>query len=288
MPTGPIDYRFTADGQEIRARATPRETLLTNAGAAAAEVIVAARPEALPAGRTRTFAHAGGGEGRDLRGVAFDLDGVIVTTDRLHYRAWKELADELGLDFDEQVNNQLRGVARSESLKRIYRHNDAPLPDEATFRAQCDRKNARYVELVGAMTPADVLPGSRELLKALREAGIAAALASASRNAPLVLERTGLAAAFDAVVDGSAATEAKPSPQGFLLAALRLGLSPWDCIGVEDAAAGIEAIRRAGMVALGVGPAAAGAHANVAGLHEVTVDSLRALFARTVKTRDAP
>ena len=99
-----------------------------------------------------------------LRGVIFDLDGVLVTTDGFHYRAWKELADELGLAFDEKVNQRLRGVSRQESLRNIYDHNRKPLPTDDVFRGYCDRKNRRYVELVGGMSPVDVLPGALRLL----------------------------------------------------------------------------------------------------------------------------
>jgi beta-phosphoglucomutase len=211
-----------------------------------------------------------------LGGVIFDLDGVLVRTDRFHYLAWKELADRLGLPFDEEKNHALRGVAREESLRRIY--GDRPLPPPEEFRRQCDSKNARYVELIGRMTPADVLPGAIELLDALRKAGVRSAIASASKNGRTVLGRTGLAAHADAVVDGTDVTASKPDPQGFLLAAARLRCAPRDCIGVEDAESGIEAIHRAGMLAVGIGPQARGADLTVAGVHALTVGALLALF----------
>jgi beta-phosphoglucomutase len=213
----------------------------------------------------------------ELQGAIFDLDGVLVRTDRYHYQAWKELADSLGIPFDEEKNHRLRGVSREESLRRIY--GDRPLPPPDEFRAQCDRKNARYRELISGMTPGDVLPGAVELLGALRATGVGCAIASASKNCPLVLERTGLEAHADAVVDGTDVTESKPDPQGFLLAAERLDLAPMDCVGVEDAASGIEAIHRAGMPAVGIGPAASDAELVVDGVDELTVDALRGLFA---------
>jgi len=188
------------------------------------------------------------------------------------------LADELGIPFDEEKNHALRGVSREESLRRIY--GERPLPPEDEFRAQCDRKNARYREMLSEMGQADVLPGSRELLEALREAGIKCAVSSASKNTPLVLERTGLARYFDAVVDGNAVTRSKPDPQGFLAASQRLRAVPWRCIGVEDAASGIEAIHRAGMAAVGIGEAAVGAELSVAGVEALSVAALRALFVR--------
>lgn len=216
-----------------------------------------------------------------LRGVIFDLDGVLVRTDRFHYRAWKELADRLGLPFDEEKNHALRGVAREESLRRIYADRALPPPEE--FRRQCDSKNARYVELIRQMTPDDVLPGSIEFLDALRREGIRSAIASASKNCRTVLRRTGLAAHADAVVDGTDVTASKPDPQGFLLAAARLACAPRDCVGVEDAESGIEAIHRAGMPAVGIGPQARGADLAVAGVHELSVQDLKALYEQHMK-----
>jgi beta-phosphoglucomutase len=220
---------------------------------------------------------------RALRGVILDLDGVLVTTDEFHYRAWKELADGLGLEFDREVNHRLRGVSRQESLRTIYSHNGRPLPPDDVFDAQCERKNRRYVELVSTMSPADVLPGSVELLEALRDAGIRCAVASASRNTPLVLEFTGLRRCFDAVADGNDTTRSKPDPEVFLVAAARLGLPPEDCLGVEDAASGIEAIHNAGMVAAGIGGQARGAERVFASVAELSVEALNDLFAGGMK-----
>ena len=215
---------------------------------------------------------------RSLRGVILDLDGVLVSTDGFHFRAWKELADELGLAFDESVNHRLRGVSRVESLRLILEHNRRALPPAAEFEALCARKNRRYVELVGAMPPADVLPGALRLLDELRAAGIGCAVASASRNTPLVLERTGLRAHLDAVADGNDTSRSKPDPEVFLVAARRLGFAPAECLGVEDAAAGVEAIHRAGMAAVGIGGGATGAERTVAAVAELSVGLLREVF----------
>ncbi|MCY2928255.1 MAG: beta-phosphoglucomutase [Planctomycetota bacterium] len=220
---------------------------------------------------------------RALRGVIFDLDGVLVTTDEFHFRAWKELADELGLAFDREVNHTLRGVSRQQSLRNIYAHNRRALPPDEAFAAQCDRKNARYVELVGGMTPADVLAGSIRLLEALRAAGIRCAVASASKNTPLVLERTGLRKYFDAVADGNDTTRSKPDPEVFLAAAARLGLTPAQCLGVEDAAVGIEAIHNAGMPAAGIGEQARAAERVFASVGELTLGALNEIFASWAK-----
>jgi beta-phosphoglucomutase len=221
-------------------------------------------------------------DGRIWRGVVFDLDGVLVTTDAFHFRAWQALADELGLAFDETVNHRLRGVSRPQSLRNIYAHNQRPLPPDDLFNAQCERKNRRYVELVNGMTPADVLPGAIRLLDALRAAGIRCAVASASRNTQLVMERTGLRRYFDAVADGNDTSRSKPDPEVFLLAVQRLGVRPAECLGVEDAAVGIEAIHQAGMAAVGIGDQASGAERIFAAVSQISVDDLRGVFNRTI------
>jgi beta-phosphoglucomutase len=187
-----------------------------------------------------------------IRGVIFDLDGVLVATDESHYRAWKQLADEEGIPFDRAINERLRGVSRMESLAIILER--APrsyMPQERA--ALAERKNAAFRAMLRDLTPADALPGVRELVADLRRRGLKLAVASSSRNAPLILERLEMTGAFDAVVDGSAITRTKPDPEIFLKAAARLGLPPGECLVVEDAAAGIEAARRAGMPVFGIG-----------------------------------
>ncbi|MFW6065697.1 MAG: beta-phosphoglucomutase, partial [Planctomycetota bacterium] len=222
-----------------------------------------------------------------LEGVIFDLDGVLVSTDRLHYQAWKELADELGLEFDDEVNHRLRGVSRDESLRIIYRHNGLTPPDAETLAEQCTRKNARYRELVAAMTAEDILPGAIELLTALRAEGIRTAVASASKNTPLVLERTGLAEYLDAVADGNCVLKGKPEGEGMTIAAQRMRVLPWACVGVEDAASGIEAIHNAGMPAAGIGPQAGDADLQVSGVGGLTVESLRELYEQSQPAADS-
>jgi beta-phosphoglucomutase len=187
-----------------------------------------------------------------IRGVIFDLDGVIVTTDELHYRAWQKLADEEGIYFDRRINERLRGVSRMESLDILLERSLRRYSPEEKF-ALADRKNTAYRESLQTLTPADVLPGSLEILGELRRRGIKMAVGSSSKNTPLILARTGLAGQFDAVVDGNDIANSKPDPEVFLLAAARLDIPPQDCLVVEDAAAGIEAARRAGMSVFGVG-----------------------------------
>ena len=191
-----------------------------------------------------------------VRGVIFDLDGVIVTTDDCHYRAWKRMADEEGIPFDRHINERLRGVSRMASLEILLERAEKPYT-VAQKEAMAARKNAYYVELIDSLTPADVLPGAMDVLHTLRARGVRIAIGSSSRNTPLILRRIGLENAFDAVADGNQITRSKPDPEVFLLAARLMGLPPADCLVVEDADAGVEAALAGGMKVLGVGSAAA-------------------------------
>lgn len=213
-----------------------------------------------------------------IRGVIFDLDGVLVTTDELHYRAWKRMADEEGIPFDRQVNERLRGVSRMESLELILEHANRA-ESEARKAALADRKNRYYRELLMELSPAALLPGALEAVTELRRRGIKTAVGSSSRNTPLIMERCGLSKLFDAVADGNDITRSKPDPEVFLIAAERLGLRPAECLVVEDAVAGIEAGRRAGMIVFGIGtPEKLPGVAHLApDLSHVSVDGLLAL-----------
>lgn len=187
-----------------------------------------------------------------IRGVIFDLDGVLVTTDELHYQAWKQIAGAAGIPFGRQTNERLRGVSRMESLEIILeRAGRSFTPAEKA--ALADRKNGIYRELLRGLSPADLLPGALETVEALRRRGIKTAVASSSKNTPLIMEKLELQGYFDAVADGNDISRSKPDPEVFLLAAQRLGLPPTDCLVVEDAQAGVEAARRGGMAVLGIG-----------------------------------
>ncbi|HNX62279.1 MAG TPA: beta-phosphoglucomutase [Candidatus Limiplasma sp.] len=190
-----------------------------------------------------------------IRGVIFDLDGVIVTTDDCHYRAWKRMADEEGIYFDRSINERLRGVSRMDSLSIILER-AGKLYTEAQKEEMAARKNRYYVDLISALTPEDILPGALEVVNTLKAKGIRVAIGSSSRNTPVILRQIGLSNTFDAVSDGNQITHSKPHPEVFLLAAKRLQLPPADCLVVEDADAGIEAALAGGMKALGVGSAA--------------------------------
>lgn len=186
-----------------------------------------------------------------FRAAIFDLDGVLVDSARLHFIAWKRVADELGIAFDEAANEDLKGVDRMGSLDLILARGGVVLP-LAEREAIAARKNDHYLEAVAEMTPADQLPGAAKLVADLRAAGLGCALASASRNAPLVLERVGLANAFDFIAD-PAIMAPKPAPDLFVAGATALGVPVGDCIGFEDAAAGVMAIKSADMRAIGIG-----------------------------------
>jgi beta-phosphoglucomutase len=177
--------------------------------------------------------------------------------------------------FSETDNHLLRGVSRLESLGIIYRLNSRETPPPAEFEALANRKNGYYVDLVKQMTPADILPGALELLKELRAAAIRRAIASSSKNARIVLSRAGLGQYMDAVADGNDITHSKPHPEVFLTAARKLGVSPLECVGIEDAAAGVESIKAAGMRSIGVGEYAGEANVVVGSVGEIDVEMLR-------------
>lgn len=187
-----------------------------------------------------------------FKAVIFDLDGVITDTAHYHYLAWKRLADSVGAPFDEAFNEQLKGVDRMGSLELILSRAPRAFPDEEKL-ALADAKNRHYQELIATMTPADLLPGALEALRQVRDAGLKTGLASVSRNAFTVLDRLGIRERFDTVVDAALIANSKPHPEIFLTAASQLGVAPGDCLGVEDAVAGVASIKDAGMVALGIG-----------------------------------
>lgn len=190
-----------------------------------------------------------------IQGVIFDLDGVIVSTDNCHYLAWKQMADEEGIPFDRTINERLRGVSRMESLAIILEKAQKEYSEEEKV-ALATRKNAYYVELIGSLSQADILPGALKTLELLRQKGVKMAIGSSSRNTPLILKQIGLQDAFDAIADGNQIKNSKPDPEVFLLAAQLLGLDPAVCLVVEDADAGVEAALAGHMRCLGVGSAA--------------------------------
>ncbi|HNU79571.1 MAG TPA: beta-phosphoglucomutase [Bacillota bacterium] len=187
-----------------------------------------------------------------IKGCIFDLDGVIVNTARYHYLAWKKLANELDFDFSEKDNESLKGVSRMESLEILLKVGGLSFDDE-TKLALAARKNQWYVDYINSMEEDEVLPGAKKFIERARAAGLKIALGSASKNALTILNRLKLADYFDVVIDGTKVSRAKPDPEIFLLAAHELGLPPSDCVVFEDAKAGVEAAKKAGMKCIGVG-----------------------------------
>ncbi|MFC6275985.1 beta-phosphoglucomutase [Psittacicella hinzii] len=190
-----------------------------------------------------------------FKAVLFDLDGVITDTAEYHYLAWKELAESIGITIDRQFNEQLKGVSRISSLKRILAYGGKENAySQAEIEKLATQKNNVYVQMISNIGPEDIYPGILELLKDLRAAGKKIALASASINAPLLLKKMQIAQYFDCIANAREANS-KPHPAIFKLAAAGVRLDPSECIGIEDAPAGIEAIKAAGAVPIGVGRA---------------------------------
>ncbi|GAA0845712.1 beta-phosphoglucomutase [Paenibacillus glucanolyticus] len=201
---------------------------------------------------------------KSLKAVIFDLDGIITDTAEYHYQAWKATATELGIPFTREFNENLKGVSRMDSLKLLLSQAETPVNySEGELVQLADRKNKLYVELIETITPADLLPGVTEFVADIRAAGLKTAIASASKNAIAVLTRLGVMDQFDVIVDVTKLTNNKPDPEIFLTAAAQLGVEPADCIGVEDAASGVDAIKGAGMFAVAIGNAAHFPHADI-------------------------
>lgn len=189
-----------------------------------------------------------------IKGVIFDLDGVILSTDDFHYQAWKKLADRLKIPFDREKNNRLRGVSRMASLDIVL---EGYTFSEEEKNAFAEEKNNTYRELLNTLTPEFVNNDVRDTLDELKSQGIKIAIGSSSKNTKLILSRVGLLNAFNAIADGTDIKNSKPDPEVFLIAAQRIGLEPKECIVVEDAFAGIDAAVAGGFVPVAIGDACA-------------------------------
>lgn len=187
----------------------------------------------------------------DIRGFIFDLDGVLTDTSEYHYLGWQRFCDEEGIPFDRRRCEHLRGVHRDEGMRWLL--GDRRVTPEQ-FAEMLARKNRYYLEFSASLSPANLLPGARELLVEIRAAGLMIAVASASKNAPDVVRRLEIGPLLDALSDGNSVQRSKPAPDLFLHAAGQLDLPPADCIVVEDAEAGVAAGRAAGMRVVGLGP----------------------------------
>lgn len=187
-----------------------------------------------------------------IKALILDLDGVIVSTDICHFKAWKQLADEENIFFDEEINHQLRGVSRMQSLEIILRKSSKKYSDQEKL-GLTERKNKYYRNLIQGLEPNDILPEIMAVMKYYRNNNLKLAVGSSSKNTPLILSRIGLANYFDAVVDGNHITRSKPDPEVFLKAAARLELTPAECLVFEDADAGVEAARADGFPVVKIG-----------------------------------
>lgn len=190
-----------------------------------------------------------------IKGIIFDLDGVIVSTDQYHYEAWKALADREGIYFDKNINNRLRGVSRRESLMIILEKSQRKY-NELEIEEMLNYKNEIYRNSLNKLTKIDIMPGIVELLEYLESQNIKKAIGSSSKNTMLILDRIGLKAKFDYIVDGIMITNTKPDPEVFIKARLGLGLQEDECLVVEDAVAGVMASHYANIKAIAVGDAA--------------------------------
>jgi len=189
-----------------------------------------------------------------FKGVLFDLDGVLTDTAEYHYQAWQRLGNEIGITIDRAFNEELKGVSREDSLKLLLAHGGRMqdfTPEQFTELAQ--RKNDYYVDMIQQVSPADVYPGILELLENLKKQEIKISLASASKNGPFLLEKMALMPYFDGIADPAKVAKGKPDPEIFQLAATEVELTAAQCIGIEDAKAGIQAILASGALPIGVG-----------------------------------
>ncbi|WP_343229979.1 beta-phosphoglucomutase [Rhodanobacter sp. DHG33] len=282
LPGGWRSYRFGLRwrGTQLRVEVDAAGVRYALLEGDALDFLHRGQPQHLRKGEVLQFRHTPAAS-HELKAVIFDLDGVLADTAVLHREAWQQLAAEIDAPFDEAIAERMKGVDRMGSLEilleRAPRHyGDA---EKAELAA---RKNARYVELIERLDPRHLLPGARAAVESVRRAGLKTALASASRNAPQLLARLGIAGLFDYVVDAGRIARSKPDPEIFLAAAAGLDLAPADCLGVEDAAAGIASIHAAGMAAIGIGRADALADA------DVLLPNIAAFDIRRIRTTSGP
>jgi beta-phosphoglucomutase len=189
---------------------------------------------------------------KNRKGFIFDLDGVIVDTAKYHFLAWKRLANGLGIDFSEKENEQLKGVSRVRSLEKILSWGNKTL-SEAEFEKLMALKNEDYLSYINKMDENELLPDVKKTLLYLRDKDQGIALGSASKNARYIIEKVNISQLFNAIVDGTDVSKAKPDPEVFLIAAKSLKISPENCIVFEDSVAGVDAANAANMISIGIG-----------------------------------
>jgi len=224
-----------------------------------------------------------------LKACLFDLDGVIVDTAKYHYIAWRQIAHELGFEFTEANNERLKGVSRQRSLEILLEVGGIALGSEDKVRL-AEKKNALYLQYVMKMTPEEILSGASAFLIACREAGYKTALATASRNATVILDLLKIAPLFDVVIDGNKVSRTKPDPEVFLNCARDLHLPAQNCAVFEDAEAGIEAALAADMLTIGIGSPSILHRADlvVPGLGSLSLEQLRTAAANKITKTAVP
>lgn len=218
----------------------------------------------------------------DIKGFVFDLDGVITDTSTFHSQAWHQVADKVGVKWDDTLADALKGISRMDSLNLIlardHRENDFTADEKAALAAE---KNTNYLKLVNQMSPANILPGISAFLADLKAHGYQLSLASASKNSPLVLQKLGLGDYFEKSIDPASLKHGKPDPEIFRRGAEVLDLDPAQCIGVEDAAAGVQSINGAGETSIGIGDpqVLAAADINFTDTTQLTLANIQAALA---------
>mgnify|MGYP002564965174 CR=1 FL=1 len=224
-----------------------------------------------------------------MKAVLFDLDGVITDTAIYHYQAWKEMASKLGIEIDEVFNEQLKGVSRMDSLQLILEKGGlGNRYSESEKVKMADDKNIVYKQMIEKVSPKDLLPGIKELLKDLKDKGVLLGLASASQNGPVILDRLEVTQYFNTIVNPAELRAGKPDPEIFVKGAQQLGVNPKDCVGVEDAAAGVQAINGAGMVSVAIGNQTTLAAANIVvpATEDVSADLLEKVWSVSVNCNE--
>ena len=187
-----------------------------------------------------------------IKALLFDLDGVIVSTEKNHFEAWRETASKLGIAFSEHDNEALKGVNRVDSLKQILKLGNKTVSAEE-FESLLVFKNDMYLDSITTLSKDDLLPGVHALLLQAKSMGVKIGLGSSSKNAPMILTRLGITDLFDVIIDGNGVTHPKPDPEVFLNGAKALALAPSDCLVFEDASSGVAAAKAGGFIAIGVG-----------------------------------
>jgi alpha,alpha-trehalose phosphorylase len=270
-----ITFSLTVRGQLLEVSITHNETAYSLKEGSGLTLIHEGKEHTVYAGSPLVFSNR-----PDLEAVIFDLDGVITDSAEYHYQAWKRLCEELEIPFDREFNHKLRGVGRMESLDLILSRVPERQYGEEEKRSLATRKNEYYKELITQIRPDDLLPGIPQLLEELRQADIRIALASASRNAATIVDQLQIGELIDVMTDPAQLQKGKPDPEQFFMAADMLELPYRNCVGVEDAQAGIEAINAAGMFSVGIGSYLQGADLKFSDTSELTLERLREEFHR--------